>query len=885
MKGILLALLLGVGTLLPAAGQFGATARNQAGDSPRANDHSEYVEIPPDIPPETYFTMTYNPDTPLSGIPGWYDVRQGDGFANDFKREFTVSFQDVKMPFPVAFGLGRKEEKPPFPSPEFVVQGAAELDSRDGKSPDLPYYGYYLTDPISESAMVSVRDILKSYEVRPAEGDTPAEVAYRWSLGWVGQVEPVAMTTSQLFKLPEAVATEDIKYGLLVPFSEGGDHLSSTDSETGKPVYNPRLRALYLHKPDNVKVQLRWEPEDALQVWHSPFKARTDGETYYANGEIPSGQEFIHKDDTNPVFIEAIKPAEAKLIWGIGNKYHAIQIVPVDIAVDANRDGKIKFAGNLGETDAEFDRTSKTAPFRFWVNSDNDGTGEGEETFNAPADSADGDIKSIRDLEDFCRLHLYLGGLHEAVHDGTFQVGLEWRNTMGPNPAIKVYRASEPTGGDEYLKNNNSEYYATLQTATPFKTAMGTVDSGGGFKLPSDFFQSTGSGIPSFGEDHPTRYLLFEGVGEGKGQLVMTIWKGGQKIGEGGSVWVDLVNVRKMYERAKARSNPVDIPNPQDSTSIPALPSVDYVLDPWNNQWDYPSVSWTEAKDYIVFVHGWNTSYEDARVLFAESMFKRLWQRGFKGRFAALYWPTLVGPATFNESEYRAWIFGESLKKYMASLPGDYSKNLVGHSMGNVVGGSALRKGMGVRNYAMIDAAVPASCYDENNTLHQSFGNESPDHDTDAATLALAYKNKLANVGNANIINFFLASDDALDLWRLNQELFRPNVFYALQTGSVVFGYSYWSSGPSGQKLRLMFPIGPTRYLTQMEESLGYAAKSSTLAVGAEGRTGGSLGGAVDLGGAGYENEHSSFWKFNLQKMRVRYDTLMDELGVQRNDQ
>ncbi len=70
-----------------------------------------------------------------------------------------------------------------------------------------------------------------------------------------------------------------------------------------------------------------------------------------------------------------------------------------------------------------------------------------------------------------------------------------------------------------------------------------------------------------------------------------------------------------------------------------------------------------------------------------------------------------------------------------------------------------------------------------------------------------------------------------------------------------------------------------------MEESLGYAAKSSTLAVGAEGSTGGSVAGGVNLGGAGYEDEHSSFWQFNLQKMRTRYDTLMDELGVQRNDQ
>ncbi len=452
-------------------------------------------------------------------------------------------------------------------------------------------------------------------------------------------------------------------------------------------------------------------------------------------------------------------------------------LVPVDMAVDANRDGVIKFAGNYNDSAVagkSQDKTEEIKPFRFWINSDNDGTGDGNEVLNSSADSADNEIKSTRDLEDFTRLHLYIGGVQDAVADGTFSIGLEWRNTNGTSPAIKVYRAAEPTGGNKYLTNESNSYAAILQTAAPFKTALGTVSSGGSFKLPSDFFQSTGSGIPAFSEDDPTRYLVFEGVGEGKGQLVMTFWKGSTKIGEGGGVWLDLVNVRKMYERAKARSNPTDIPNPQDSTSTPAAPSVDYVLDPWSNQWDYPSVSWTEAKDYIVFVHGWNTPYEDARVFFAESMFKRLWQRGYKGRFAALYWPTLVGVTTFNESEYRAWFLGESLKQYMASLPGGYSKNLVAHSMGNVLGGSALRKGMGVRNYAMIDAAVPASCYDDSSDLHQSFGSNSPDHDTDSATLALANKNKLASVGSANIINFYLASDDALDAWRLNQEIFRP---------------------------------------------------------------------------------------------------------------
>ena len=32
-------------------------------------------------------------------------------------------------------------------------------------------------------------------------------------------------------------------------------------------------------------------------------------------------------------------------------------------------------------------------------------------------------------------------------------------------------------------------------------------------------------------------------------------------------------------------------------------------------------------------------------------------------------------------------------------------------------------------------------------------------------------------------------------------------------------------------------------------------------------------------------DEHSSFWAFTLQKMKTRYDTLMDELRINRNQE
>lgn len=66
----------------------------------------------------------------------------------------------------------------------------------------------------------------------------------------------------------------------------------------------------------------------------------------------------------------------------------------------------------------------------------------------------------------------------------------------------------------------------------------------------------------------------------------------------------------------------------------------------------------------------------------------------------------------YNTSEHRAWKYGPALAAYVASQPSYYAKNIAAHSMGNIVAGSALLSGMSIDNYALLQAAVPAGCYD-----------------------------------------------------------------------------------------------------------------------------------------------------------------------------
>ncbi|MDD5201253.1 MAG: alpha/beta hydrolase [Terrimicrobiaceae bacterium] len=357
----------------------------------------------------------------------------------------------------------------------------------------------------------------------------------------------------------------------------------------------------------------------------------------------------------------------------------------------------------------------------FWCNDDHDGSDnnvEGEELTGA-ADSADILITSKRDLEDFARLHINIGAFQEAIVNGDIQVGLEWRNVdpSGGSPAIKVYQAAEPDGGDEYLKNTDqAETWATNQIAGQFRWALGSgiITAGDhSFRFPSWFWEATSYGLSEFSSASFNRYLLFEGVTEGKGQLVLTFWNGSTPLGEGGSVWLDIKNIKKMYQRGKAQ--PLGIPAPHDSPSGPFTGPTSVVDDPWN--WPFEKDS-KEEKKAMIFVHGWSMDY-NTYLNFSETMFKRLWHQGFKGRFCTFRWDPLVAnegqlyAGEYNRSEHRAFLYGQALKQFAETIKGEgYKVTLIGHSMGNVVCGSALQEGLSVENYLLMEAAVPAGCYD-----------------------------------------------------------------------------------------------------------------------------------------------------------------------------
>ncbi|GEM_PF-2374597 len=558
---------------------------------------------------------------------------------------------------------------------------------------------------------------------------------------------------------------------------------------------------------------------------------------------------------------------------------------PMYLGVDANRDGVVKLAvtgsdakttqGGISMSDKDYDTTSENRPYRFWMNDDNDFS-EQDHPGSTTKDSTTNGIVSQRDLEDYARLQIYVGGYQKQFEDGTYQLGLEWKTVTSGTPSIKIVQAAENDGGGKYLTDDAT---ATNQLSA---ISEGAVSVSSPLKLSSSVWNHLGGPFGTT-KTFPYCYLLFDGVTEGKGQLLVTIWQGNTKISDGPSVWLDIKDIKKMYQR-------------KDLSGKSQWPAVQFEAAP------------NETKQAIVFVHGWNMS-PDGATSFAETMFKRLYWRGFKGRFAAVRWDTgysdnwqwvpMAGQtidaylASYNDSEHTAWQTGPALKSFVDSLTGFTSKNIVAHSMGNIVVGGALANSMSVNNYALLQAAVPAACYDDGANLKQSpstttvnvgvtnitvnlWNKDTPDDDTDTPTRAMAYRGRLKSVGGT-LTSFYLPQDNATSYaWELNNAIMKPASY---------FGYDRTAS--SGQRLykTKLGGLLIDHYLTDPNEAEPYACRTWAKAAGAESRTSGKVSGSVDLSSSdyGFGTQHSAEFNWNIQGLEPFYNKLLDSLGIDSN--
>jgi hypothetical protein len=567
-------------------------------------------------------------------------------------------------------------------------------------------------------------------------------------------------------------------------------------------------------------------------VWTEVFTPKNQGgakhHTFFSWTPMPDETESpIYTID--PLGLDSLDAHAVARHPAIDGSYE-ISVLTASLAVDANRDGEIKFA----HEDAS-DSTSKSQPFLFWLNDDIDRVHtftdsdpdsmadytETEEDDIGPAEAqqrlwnadcwTNNKADSKRDLEDFTRLQIYTAGLNNSFKNGQLFLGLKWADVTG-TPGIRVYKQHNTTGGLSYLTDEAeataqvAEYAirdARYQNENPSSSLHAMVHGTETFILPSSLFAN-------LSESNPKTHLLFEGVKTGKGHLKLVILKPENgaytEIGDGPGVWMDLKTIGDMYEHWSVGNASGGAPN-SIAARIPSLTGSGTAF-----RYDNPHSSPEEGK-YILFVHGWNMEqWEKER--FAETAYKRLWWQGYKGRFGLFSWPctnrfdetsTLgkliegISDGThFDRGEWTAWRSGAPLRQLLQALNGAYSGQLYvfSHSMGGIAMSEALRLqsdaggGQLVNVYVASQAAVSAHLYD--GTLSTTAGSASSvqwqyDHPSlprgsqnYGPQTTNVYRNWLAYLLNGSatsskavgtLVNFYNQNDWALaaPVWQFNQ--------------------------------------------------------------------------------------------------------------------
>ncbi len=361
-----------------------------------------------------------------------------------------------------------------------------------------------------------------------------------------------------------------------------------------------------------------------------------------------------------------------------------IRLVRAGINIDANRDGSI----DDGETMKE------GWPFFFWINNDQDREESGGDDLPTTdlfaADCNNQVIDSTRDLIDFFPLSLNIGELIRLFPpDGQTRYTLSQQDSAlnFVVTSLRPCKAGEPnqTTG---IKNCGNYLNQPLEKAT-VQRITGEID------LPIPFLESV--------LNHGRSVLLFEVNKKSYAPLVFTIRRGNEVVIQL-EQFLYLSEVEQMYRHLNLRniSRSYEGEPIKDWAKNEGIPTD---LDP---PWGLPDH--LTPKKYLLFIHGFNVSAQQARGWNAE-MFKRFFASGSQTKFIGVSWNGDTSP-DYHEAVFRAFQVGEALPSQLPYPINDNPITIAGHSLGNVVAANAIQRG-GLKPvaYLALNAAVPAEAY------------------------------------------------------------------------------------------------------------------------------------------------------------------------------
>jgi hypothetical protein len=218
----------------------------------------------------------------------------------------------------------------------------------------------------------------------------------------------------------------------------------------------------------------------------------------------------------------------------------------------------------------------------------------------------------------------------------------------------------------------------------------------------------------------------------------------------------------------------------------------------------------------------------------------------------------------------------------------DYTMNIAAHSMGNIVTGSAIRHGMTVDKYMLMQAAIPSGCYNDSVNNYARFINEEAKRPTPDTNLQKGYRLLLQEVSHnvGKFVSFFNIDDYALVTgtttigswplefstnWEKNEITYKPNVF---SNGEYIYdgiGVSYFIDLNNHE-----------RTVVDIDESLSFVARLRSKAAGAESRNATVFGSVVNLetlvGFGPQADDHSGQFTRRVQSLDPFYKRMLNEL-------
>jgi hypothetical protein len=371
-----------------------------------------------------------------------------------------------------------------------------------------------------------------------------------------------------------------------------------------------------------------------------------------------------------------------------------LSLLPVEVVPDFNRDGKIDSA-DRGKITTE-------KPWRFWINDDDD-AGETEGT-DISVDYDEGStepdywgssVDGIRDVIDFFPLHLDLKAALAVMPETEFQYFLKHESqtsTLGgavSAPSFSVLWYPEAVlDGDPVGETGAGSYFKNLEKATDIASRPTHSIPKSGLRIPNEMLIAAkdGKGVvlveARFATNNPIQIEIRKNDGSVMGKVDFPVKTSPVK---------DMLRY-KFVMPGTADLGAGDIPG-----------------DPTN---------WPDADrngKHFVFAHGYNVNDTQSKGWAAEA-FKRMFWSGSNARFSAFAWygyQSQIGPLTPNYQVNLDNAFGtaKSFKQFLDLLEGE--KTVAGHSMGNVLVGSAMHDwGARPANYLMLDSAAAKECYD-----------------------------------------------------------------------------------------------------------------------------------------------------------------------------